>query len=128
MKIRHFEDLDAWKAARKLAICIYELTGRPEFNRDVELRRQMNDAANSAMANIAEGFDSGSDLEFARYLRISKRSAGEVQSHLYTALDRKHIAGPDFERGHRLAEDVKGLSGGLIRYLDRRRPRPARKA
>jgi len=81
----------------------------------------MNDASNSSMANIAEGFDSGSDPEFARYLRIAKRSAAETQSHLYSSLDRKYIDATQFEQGHRMAEDVKGLTGGLIRYLTRSR-------
>jgi four helix bundle protein len=39
------------------------------------------------MANIAEGFDAGSDAEFIRFLGYARRSASEVQSHLYIALD-----------------------------------------
>ena len=44
------------------------------------------------MDNIAEGFDSGSGPEFIRFLKIVRRSASEVQSELYQALDRKYIA------------------------------------
>jgi hypothetical protein len=44
-------------------------------------------AAASVMANIAEGFDAGSDAEFIRFLGYARRSASEVQSHLYIALD-----------------------------------------
>ena len=39
------------------------------------------------MSNIAEGFDSQSDIEFIKFLNYSRRSASEVQSHLYVALD-----------------------------------------
>jgi four helix bundle protein len=69
------------------------------------------------MANIAEGFNSGSDTEFARFLRISRKSATEVQSHLYAALDDRSIDQEQFDRIYGTAEDVKKLIGGFIRYL-----------
>jgi four helix bundle protein len=62
------------------------------------------------MANIAEGFNAGSDAEFARFLRISRRSATETQSHLYSALDQGHITQDDFDRLYGIAEDVKRLT------------------
>jgi four helix bundle protein len=69
------------------------------------------------MANIAEGFNSGSDAEFMRFLRISRKSATEVQSHLYAALDDRSIDQDQFDRIYGTAEDVKKLIGGFIRYL-----------
>jgi four helix bundle protein len=44
------------------------------------------------MTNIAEGFDCDSHVEFARFLGIARRSAVEVQSLLYTALDVGYIS------------------------------------
>jgi four helix bundle protein len=69
------------------------------------------------MANIAEGFNSGSDAEFTRFLRISRKSVTEVQSHLYSALDLGVIEQREFDRLYGSAEDVKRLIGGFIRYL-----------
>ncbi len=40
------------------------------------------------MHNIAEGFESGSDPEFKRFLKFARWSASEIQSELYLALDR----------------------------------------
>jgi four helix bundle protein len=48
------------------------------------------------MANIAEGFDSQSDQEFIKYLGYSRRSATEILSHLYVALDQKYITKQKF--------------------------------
>jgi four helix bundle protein len=93
------------------------MTSSQVFRRDAELRSQLRRASNSAMANIAEGFNAGSDMEFARFLRISRRSATEVQSHLYSALDQGHITQDDFDRLYGIAEDVKKLIGGFVRYL-----------
>jgi four helix bundle protein len=125
MKILRFEDSKAWKAARKAATLVSQLTESHKLDSDPNLRRQMTDASTSAMANIAEGFKSGSDREFIRFLRIASRSAAEVQSHLYVALDRLWIKKAEFDSIYRACEDTKGLIGGWIRYLSRpRRPTP----
>jgi len=130
MKILRFEDLKAWKAARESAAWVSRMSESHKLDSDPNLRRQMSDASASVMANIAEGFKSGSDREFIRFLRIAARSAAEVQSHLYVALDRKWIKQGEFDEGYRTCEDAKGLIGGLIRYLLRprftgSRPKPA---
>src|SRR4030042_2839332 len=91
MKIEKFEDLDCWKKTRELANLVYDLTNQRGFGRDFQLRDQMRDAAGSVMHNIAEGFEAGSDADFVRFLKISRRSASGVQSQLYLALDRKYI-------------------------------------
>ena len=127
MKITRFEDVDAWKAARRLVNLAYESTSGKGFIRDFDLRKQMNTSAASAMANIAEGFDSGSDAEFARFLRISQRSATEFQSHLYLASDRGYLEPENFKRLYAAASEVKKLVGGFIKHLEktpaRARPR-----
>jgi four helix bundle protein len=127
MKITRFEEIEAWKVSRKLSRVVQDLTGTSAFRRQRELSSQLRRAATSAMANIAEGFNSGSDIEFARFLRISRKSATEIQSHLYCALDAKAIEQDQFERLYGMAEDLKKLFGGFIRYLSssnrRRDPR-----
>lgn len=69
------------------------------------------------MANIAEGFDAGSDAEFQRFLRMAQRSASEVQSHLYVALDRNYLDSRGFDTMYGQARQLKRLIGGFIRYL-----------
>jgi len=123
MKITRFEDLKAWKAAREAAARVSRICESQKMDSDPNLRRQMTNASTSAMANIAEGFKSGSDREFIRFLKIARRSAAEVQSHLYVALDRAWIKQDNFDPVYRACDDTMGLIGGLIRYLSRpRRP------
>ena len=117
MKITKFEDIQAWQAARQLTNLAYEATEASAFNDGRKLRWQIRDAAGSCMANIAEGFDAGADKEFARFLRIAQRSATELQSHLYVALDRHFLESPDFDRLYAKAADVRRMIGGFIRYL-----------
>src|SRR4030065_881965 len=117
MKIEKFEELDSWKKARELADAVYDLTDQKGFRRDLQLCGQMRDASGSVMHNIAEGFDAGSDAEFIRFLKISRRSASEVQSQLYLALDRKYITTNQLQMAYDKAVEVKKLNNGLIAYL-----------
>ncbi len=117
MKITRFEDIEAWKAARRLANEIYDTTTGPLFDHDRSLERQLRTSATSVMANIAEGFDSASQMEFWRFLKISRRSATELQSHLYLALDRRYLNRKQFDQLYGGTQEVKKLIGGFIRYL-----------
>ncbi len=117
--IRRFEDLRAWQKARILARDVYEVSGQGAFARDFTLKNQVRDAAGSAMHNIAEGFDSGYDSEFIRFLRIARRSATEVQSEFYIAIDMSYVDQTTFDRIYNEAEDCKRSINGLIAYLRR---------
>ncbi|CAG0950357.1 hypothetical protein ANRL2_00040 [Anaerolineae bacterium] len=116
-KIEQFEDLQSWQKARRLANCVYELTRQSAFAKDFELRDQIRDAAGSVMHNIAEGFDSGTRAEFVRFLKIARRSASEVQSELYLALDQKYITAEQLKAAYDLATETKRLINGMIAYL-----------
>jgi len=119
--IRKFEDILAWQEARKLVQEVYRLTREGAFARDFGLRDQVQRAAVSVMANIAEGFDCESHVEFARFLGIARRSAVEVQSLLYIAQDVGYITQDIFKRLYAQADKTKALIGGLKKSL---KPRP----
>ena len=117
MKINKFEDIQAWKEARELTKEIYALTKKLTFSRDYGLVDQIRRAAISIMANIAEGFDSNSDAQFISFLSYSQRSASELQSHLYVALDQSYILENKFNELYNRIEKIKRLIGGFIKYL-----------
>lgn len=77
----------------------------------------MQRAAVSIMANIAEGFDSGSNREFIRFLGYALRSTTELQSHLYVALDQGYLDQQGFNALFDLTTGCKNLISGFIRYL-----------
>ncbi|MCB9422479.1 MAG: four helix bundle protein [Ardenticatenaceae bacterium] len=116
-KIERFEDLKSWQKARGLANLIYDFSEDGGFAKDFELRNQIRSAAGSSMHNIAEGFDAGTDAEFVRFLKIARRSASEVQSQLYLALDRKYITEDQRQTAYKTATEVKRLINGFIGYL-----------
>jgi four helix bundle protein len=116
-KIERFEDLQSWQKAHQLTNLVYDLTSHSEFVKDFRLRGQIRDAAGSIMHNIAEGFDAGSNLEFIRFLKMARRSASEVQSQLYLALDRNYIEAEELKSAYNLATESKKLINGMIAYL-----------
>jgi len=118
MKITRFEDIDAWKEARKLVKMVYSVIKKSKaFRRDFRLVNQMQDAAVSSMSNIPEGFARQSNKEFIQFLYISKSSAAEVQSQLYVALDQEYITQEDFDTIYRQADIVSKMDSGFIKYL-----------
>ena len=117
MKITRFEDIESWKEARELTKAVYSLTNRPKFSRNFGLRDQIQRASVSIMSNIAEGFDAGSNKAFVSFLHYSYRSASEVQSLLYVALDSEYMNQEDFRHFFDRTTKTKGLIGGFISYL-----------
>lgn len=111
--ITKFEDLIAWQEARVLVKMVYKMTSDGPLAKDFGMRDQIQRASVSVMANIAEGFDCESTAEFARFLGIARRSAVEVQSLLYAALDVGHIKQDVFKSHYEQAKKCKALIGGL---------------
>lgn len=93
------------------------LTCDGPFRKDIRLREQIDDASDSLLANIGEGFGQATDRHFAKYLYIARGSLEEVRSHLAVGRARGYL---DEDSYHRLngegAELVKMISG-LIRHL-----------
>jgi len=117
MRINRFEDIEAWKEARLLTKEIYRLTKLKEFSKDFGLVGQIQRASVSIMNNIAEGFDSSSRAEFAKFLGYSRRSASEVQCVLYVALDQNYIIEDDFNSAYSHAEKIRKMITAFIKYL-----------
>ena len=115
--ITRFEDIQAWQEARVLSKQIYHLSSVGAFAKDYGVRDQIQRATISIMANIAEGFDCESNIEFGRFLGYARRSAAEVQSLLYAAYDLGYINEVNFRECFDQAVKTKALIGGFIHFL-----------
>lgn len=104
--------LDAWKVGLELVDATYRLTEQFPVAERFGLISQMQRAAVSVPANIAEGAGRGGQREFARYLRIARGSVCELETHYRIALNRRYIEAPDEayeECLHRLFAMLSGL-------------------
>ena len=115
--IQRFEDIRAWQEARQLVRQIYKMSGEGKFARDFGLRDQIQRAAVSVMTNIAEGFGARSNPSFRQFLTYAQRSALEVQSLLYVALDVHYISREQFRATYAQVEKVAALVGALKQSL-----------
>ena len=123
--ITRFEEIQAWQTARELTNGVYALTKQGDFSRDYGLRDQIRRAAISTLSNIAEGFESRSDVQFINYLGMARPSAGEVRVQLYIALDQKYISSEQFQEAYELADKTSRQIANFIKYLETN-PRPRR--
>jgi four helix bundle protein len=115
--IARFEEIEAWKTARELTNLVYRLTEKGSFARDRSLSDQIRRASVSVMSNIAEGFESRTQSQFADFLGRAKGSAGEIRCQLYVALDSQYITKEEFDQAYQLAEKCSRQIYGFINYL-----------
>jgi len=123
--ITRFEDIESWKTARQLTNSVYAHTNQTGFSRDFGLRDQIRRASVSVMSNIAEGFESRTDVQFINFLGMARASAGEVRAQLYIALDQKYISEEQFKETFALAQTCARQISNFMKYLEAN-PRPRR--
>ena len=115
---KHYSELIAWQLADQLRVQTLTLTGRARFAKDFKLNCQTEDAVNSVCRNIAEGFGCESHVEFARFLKISRRSLNEVQDALRGARLKGYVDDADLEGIAVLSRRLYPALSRLIAYLE----------
>ena len=121
--VRSHEELDVWKLAVDLADAVYDHCKSFPSDERFGLISQLQRAAVSVAANIAEGSARDSTKDFLRHLSIAQGSVAEVQTLLVIAQRRKF--GPDSarqqltEKCQTVARMLVALRRALRRKLDK---------
>ena len=115
--MRRLESLEAWRAARQLAVIAYRLTLEPPLSRHFPLADQIRRAAPSVPANVAEGYGLATKPQFVRCLRIALGSAMELRTHLEIVQDLELSPAEGVADALQRCERLIGLIIGLIRSL-----------
>ncbi len=118
-KITSFEDLECWKACRKVRIFIMDLVKKFPEEEKYSLTDGMKRASRSATENIAEGFGRYHFQENIQFCRHSRGSLHELIDQLITALDENYINQKEFNSGKDLISNAMGLLNGYINYLNK---------
>jgi len=119
--VSRFQDLIAWQKARVLTGRIYHCTRDAVFSKDFGLSNQIQRAAVSVMANIAEGFERDGRAEFFQFLSIARSSCAEVKSHLFVAVDAGYLSEDECINLICLADEVSRIVGALRQAVKRQR-------
>ena len=112
--IKRFEEIISWQEARELNKMLGALIDTGRFKNNFRLINQIEGSAGSIMDNIAEGFESGSDAAFVRYLQIAKGSCAEVKSMLFLCED-FHIC--TSEERIKLHAHLYEISSGIYKLI-----------
>src|SRR5687768_10975911 len=115
---KKFEEIEAGRKARELIKRIYKISRTTSFARDYGLKDQIRRASVSIMSNIAEGFESRTDIQFINFLGMARASAGEVRAQLYIASDQKYITEEQLKEDYALAEKCTGQIAKFSSYLE----------
>ncbi|MBO6080690.1 MAG: four helix bundle protein [Bacteroidales bacterium] len=91
MKTYSFENLEVWKASRKLVSAIYQIQNKFPYYDKSGLGDQIRRAAISIPSNIVEGNYRTSIKEQIRFIEIAFASLMEVYCQLILAFDLNYI-------------------------------------
>jgi four helix bundle protein len=90
-QILHHRDLIVWQKARSLVAQIYKAAAQFPAAEKYGLCSQIQRAAVSIVANIAEGKARGSRNEYAHFLSIANASAAELEALTDLAFDLEYL-------------------------------------
>jgi four helix bundle protein len=123
--IRTFRDLEVWQRAMDLVKAAYALTGKLPQHERYGLASQIQRAAVSVPANIAEGHARDSTREYLRFLSIAIGSLAELSTLVELASGIHSdglICGPSIQEE---IEEVRLMLRGLQGSLKSKLPAPS---
>jgi four helix bundle protein len=113
------EELPIYSTAQELWRAISAILKNPRLVRNERLWKQIDEANDSVVANMLEGFEQPSDDGFANFLYTSKGSLKEVIARVRQAHLKGYVTESDLERCVKIGSELGPMLGGFIRYLRR---------
>jgi four helix bundle protein len=87
-----FEDMEIWQRAVEISMPVFDIADSLEERKKYRFGEQLRSAMLSVSNNMAEGSGSASDIDFANFLNIARRSIFEVASMLLVFHRRRLIS------------------------------------
>jgi len=117
--IKSHRDLLVWQKAMQLVTACYELTRSFPDRERFGLSSQLQRAAVSVPANVAEGNARRSKPSYLNHLSIATGSLAEVETHILIAINLGYIEEVQVESTLNQLEEVRRMLAGLIRSLEK---------
>lgn len=112
-----YKELTVWKKSMELVKEIYTLTKKLPKEEMYGLSDQMRRAAVSIPSNIAEGNGRKTDVEYARFLNISRGSECELETQLYICVMLNYLTENETEKAFELLSEIGKMLNTLITKL-----------
>ena len=117
MGVSSYRDLEVWRFGVELAVECYKTTAAFPRAERYGLASQIQRAATSIPANIAEGQARFSTREFLRYLAIAYGSLAELETHIEVAMRLEYIPCDQARFLTSRMQQIGRLLNGLSRSL-----------
>jgi four helix bundle protein len=126
MPLKSYRELDVWKKAMDLVEAVYISAAKFPPAERYGLTSQLQRAAVSIAANIAEGYGRSHRGDYLHHLSISRGSLMEVETHLTLAVRLKLASRADVLAAWQLSQKVGQMLTKLIASLrpETRSPKP----
>jgi len=116
--MRNFRELAVWQKAHEFTLEVYRVTTHFPNHERYGLTSQLQRAAASIGANLAEGCGRETDADFKRFVQIARGSACEAEYHLLLARDLGLLEDDVYQSLNTDVNEIKRMLFGLGRYLE----------
>jgi len=116
-RVRSYRDLKVWQRSMELAVDCHLATRKFPRRSSSGLIAQIERAASSVPANIAEGNGRQSRPDYLRHLSIAKGSLLELETHVMLAARLSLVSPDELTRMLSLSGEVGRMLAGLMRKL-----------
>ena len=115
--MKDFRSLKVWEKAHALTLWIYKSTEGFPKQELYALTNQIQRAAVSIPANIAEGCGKESDPELKRYFLIAMGSSSELEYLLLLACDLGYLQEPTYQSMQNDLTEIRKMLNAFIQKL-----------
>jgi four helix bundle protein len=116
----NYKQLRVWQIGMELVGRVYRMTGSFPKQEAFGLSSQIQRAAVSIPANVAEGHTRGTTKEFLRYVTMSHGSLAELETMLLVALDLRYVSAKDYDQLAALCDSAGRMLAALRRALTKK--------
>jgi four helix bundle protein len=120
MSIRSYRELEVWQKAMDLVVDCYNIANQFPKSEAYGLTSQLQRAAVSVPANIAEGQGRSHTKEFLNHLSMSYGSLMELETHLQIATRLGYIDDSSLKALLEKSAEIGRMLNGLIRSLNQK--------
>jgi four helix bundle protein len=113
--MKSYKELDVWQKAVSLAIDIYKIAEKLPHSEKFGLASQIQRAATSVPANIAEGWGRGSTKEYIQFLHIARGSLLELETHIIITQKLDYISNDQLNE---ICGSIEGIAKMLNRLIN----------
>lgn len=120
MSIRSYRDLEVWQKAMDFVVICYQIAERFPKTEVYGLASQLQRAAVSVPANIAEGQGRSHTKEFLNHLSMAYGSLLEVETHLQIAARLNYLENSSLQSLSEKSAEIGRMLNGLMQALNRK--------